>query len=95
MKVEFLSRLLAFVIVLFLSGPVSAEVSLEYLGAEGCVSFKIENKRLKEPLIITGKETDGIYYETDEGKLKKFYDESLTIAKDEPKIKELEKAAEW
>ncbi|MCJ7777123.1 MAG: hypothetical protein MUP16_02265, partial [Sedimentisphaerales bacterium] len=64
MKTKLPPCLLTLAIVLFLSGSVSAEVSLEYLGTQRYVSFKITNEHLKEPLIITGKESDTIFYRT-------------------------------
>ncbi len=67
MKVRFFGVLTA-VVVFFLSGALSAGVNLEYMGTQKYVSFKIENECLKEALVITGKETDGIYYEADYGK---------------------------
>jgi len=68
MKVRILPGLSALAIVLFLWSPVSAEVSLQYAGVQKYVSFKITNECLKEPIIITDKETDAIYYESLEGR---------------------------
>jgi len=64
MKAKSSLSLLTVAVVLFLSCSVSAEVSLEYSGTQRCVSFKIANEHLKEPLVITGKGTDAIFYET-------------------------------
>lgn len=56
--------LLISAVVLFLSCSVSASVTLEYSGTQKYVSFKIINEHLKEPLVITGNQTDAIFYET-------------------------------
>jgi len=63
MKVKYLPHLLAFAIAVLLSG-CAAEIGPEPLVTQKHVSFKIANEYLKEPLVITGKETDGIFYET-------------------------------
>ncbi len=64
MKIKFLSFLSALAVIFFFWSSVSAEVSLEYSGAQKYISFKITNEYLKEPLIITGKESDTIFYRT-------------------------------
>lgn len=64
MKAKLLLALLT--VILFFSCLVSAEVGLEYSGAQKYVSFKISNEHLKAPLIISGKEADTIFYETAE-----------------------------
>jgi len=64
MKAKLSLSLSIVAIVLFLSCSVSAQVSLQYSGTQKYVSFRIANEHLKEPLVITGKETDAIFYET-------------------------------
>ena len=62
-------RIVSGLVFIFLtSGLVSAKVSLEYLGTQKYVSLRVADKHLKEPLIITGKETDAIFYKTIDGR---------------------------
>jgi alpha-glucosidase (family GH31 glycosyl hydrolase) len=67
MKVGSFGVITAVVFPLLL-GAASAQVSIEYQGTRQLVSFKISNENLREPLIISGEETGGIYYQTDKGK---------------------------
>ncbi len=80
------TKLLYCLLVLLPSSPLSDEVSLEYSDAQKYVSFKITNKHLKEPLLITGKEGGAIFYETADGRIY-LTGEPLQIAKDNGRFK--------
>jgi len=61
-------RFLVVVAALCCLGTVFGQVSLECMCRQKYVSFSIENENLTQPLVITGRSTDPIYYETAEGK---------------------------